>query len=151
MVTPREMRQFAADCLRWSDQIDNAGHRDLNDPDREELDQHGSSRRTSLGSWRPTGGARPSEQARLRTLRRFSPPGSLARSLSLSPPVPLTIRPLPRAIWMPRALRPAAITRNHSAPPSPRSPGDVAALASKLLASSLVGSCIRRCPDRMTR
>lgn len=29
MVTPREMRQFAADCLRWSDQIDNAGHRDL--------------------------------------------------------------------------------------------------------------------------
>jgi hypothetical protein len=29
MVTPDEMRQFAAECLRWSDQTDNASHRDL--------------------------------------------------------------------------------------------------------------------------
>lgn len=29
MVTSQEMRIFAADCLRWSDQTDNPGHRDL--------------------------------------------------------------------------------------------------------------------------
>ena len=29
MVTPDEMRLFAVDCLRWSDQTDNASHRDL--------------------------------------------------------------------------------------------------------------------------
>ena len=29
MVTPEEMRVFAADCLRWSDQTDNPSHRDL--------------------------------------------------------------------------------------------------------------------------
>ena len=29
MVTPEEMRLFAADCLRWSDQTDNPSHRDL--------------------------------------------------------------------------------------------------------------------------
>lgn len=29
MVTPQEMRLFAAECLRWSDQADNASHRDL--------------------------------------------------------------------------------------------------------------------------
>ena len=29
MVTPQEMRQFAAECMRWSDQIDNASHREL--------------------------------------------------------------------------------------------------------------------------
>ena len=29
MVTPDEMRQFAAECLRWSDETDSASHRDL--------------------------------------------------------------------------------------------------------------------------
>ena len=29
MVTPEEMRLFAADCLRWSDQTANPSHRDL--------------------------------------------------------------------------------------------------------------------------
>ncbi len=29
MVTPDEMRIFAAECLRWSDQASNASHRDL--------------------------------------------------------------------------------------------------------------------------
>jgi hypothetical protein len=29
MVTPDEMRKFAAECLRWSDQTDNPSHRDL--------------------------------------------------------------------------------------------------------------------------
>lgn len=29
MVTPQEMRLFAAECLRWSDETDNAGQRDL--------------------------------------------------------------------------------------------------------------------------
>jgi hypothetical protein len=29
MVTPEEMRLFAADCLRWSHQTDNPSHRDL--------------------------------------------------------------------------------------------------------------------------
>jgi len=29
MVTPEEMREFAAECLRWSDRTDNASHRDL--------------------------------------------------------------------------------------------------------------------------
>ncbi|MEA2877730.1 MAG: hypothetical protein QOF14_2926 [Hyphomicrobiales bacterium] len=29
MVTPQEMRLFALDCLRWSDETDNASHRDL--------------------------------------------------------------------------------------------------------------------------
>jgi len=29
MVTPDEMRRFAAECLRWSDQTDNPSHRDL--------------------------------------------------------------------------------------------------------------------------
>jgi hypothetical protein len=29
MVTPDEMRQFAAECLRWSDKTHNASHRDL--------------------------------------------------------------------------------------------------------------------------
>jgi hypothetical protein len=29
MVTPQEMRQFAAECMRWSDQTDNASHREL--------------------------------------------------------------------------------------------------------------------------
>ena len=29
MVTPEEMRLFALECLRWSDQTDNASHRDL--------------------------------------------------------------------------------------------------------------------------
>jgi hypothetical protein len=29
MDTPEEMRLFAADCLRWSDQTDNPSHRDL--------------------------------------------------------------------------------------------------------------------------
>jgi hypothetical protein len=29
MVTPDEMRIFAAECLRWSDQAGNASHRDL--------------------------------------------------------------------------------------------------------------------------
>jgi hypothetical protein len=29
MVTPEEMRQFAAECVRWSDQAPNASQRDL--------------------------------------------------------------------------------------------------------------------------
>jgi hypothetical protein len=29
MVTPDEMRLFALECLRWSEETDNAGHRDL--------------------------------------------------------------------------------------------------------------------------
>ena len=29
MVRPKEMRQFAAQCLHWSDETDNASHRDL--------------------------------------------------------------------------------------------------------------------------
>ena len=29
MVTPHEMRQFASDCLRWSDDAPNASHREL--------------------------------------------------------------------------------------------------------------------------
>ena len=29
MVTPQEMRLFALECLRWSDETDNASHRDL--------------------------------------------------------------------------------------------------------------------------
>ena len=29
MVTPEEMRLFALDCLRWSDETDNASHRNL--------------------------------------------------------------------------------------------------------------------------
>jgi hypothetical protein len=29
MVTPEEMRLFALDCLRWSEETDNASHRDL--------------------------------------------------------------------------------------------------------------------------
>ncbi len=29
MVTPQEMRLFAVDCLRWSDETHNASHRDL--------------------------------------------------------------------------------------------------------------------------
>jgi hypothetical protein len=29
MVTPDAMRLFASECLRWSDQTDNASHRDL--------------------------------------------------------------------------------------------------------------------------
>jgi hypothetical protein len=29
MVTPQEMRLFALDCLRWSDETNNASHRDL--------------------------------------------------------------------------------------------------------------------------
>jgi len=29
MVTPDEMRRFAAECLRWSDQTNNPSHRDL--------------------------------------------------------------------------------------------------------------------------
>jgi hypothetical protein len=29
MVTPDEMRLFALECLRWSEQTDNASHRDL--------------------------------------------------------------------------------------------------------------------------
>jgi hypothetical protein len=28
-VTPQEMRLFAAECLRWSDEADNASHRQL--------------------------------------------------------------------------------------------------------------------------
>jgi hypothetical protein len=28
-VTPQEMRLFAAECLRWSDETDNASQRDL--------------------------------------------------------------------------------------------------------------------------
>ena len=29
MVTPRQMRQFAAECLRWADNAENASQRDL--------------------------------------------------------------------------------------------------------------------------
>jgi hypothetical protein len=29
MVTPQEMRLFALDCLRWSEETANASHRDL--------------------------------------------------------------------------------------------------------------------------
>jgi hypothetical protein len=29
MVTPDEMRLFAAECLHWADQADNPSHRDL--------------------------------------------------------------------------------------------------------------------------
>jgi hypothetical protein len=29
MVTPEEMRLFALECLRWSDEADSASHRDL--------------------------------------------------------------------------------------------------------------------------
>jgi hypothetical protein len=29
VVTPQEMRLFAADCIRWSDETPNASHRDL--------------------------------------------------------------------------------------------------------------------------
>ncbi|TMI99831.1 MAG: hypothetical protein E6G97_21375 [Alphaproteobacteria bacterium] len=29
MVTPEEMRLFALECLRWSDQTENPSHRDL--------------------------------------------------------------------------------------------------------------------------
>ena len=29
MVTSQEMRQFAAECMRWSDQTNNASHREL--------------------------------------------------------------------------------------------------------------------------
>jgi hypothetical protein len=29
MVTPDEMRLFALECLRWSEETDNASHRDL--------------------------------------------------------------------------------------------------------------------------
>ena len=29
MVTPQEMRLFALDCLRWSDETNNASQRDL--------------------------------------------------------------------------------------------------------------------------
>lgn len=29
MVTPQEMRLFALECLRWSDEAENAGQRDL--------------------------------------------------------------------------------------------------------------------------
>jgi len=29
MVTPQDMRLFAWDCLRWSDETHNASHRDL--------------------------------------------------------------------------------------------------------------------------
>jgi hypothetical protein len=29
MVTSQEMRLFALECLRWSDESDNASHRDL--------------------------------------------------------------------------------------------------------------------------
>ena len=29
MVTPQEMRLFALECLRWSDETDNPSHRDL--------------------------------------------------------------------------------------------------------------------------
>ena len=29
MVTSQEMRSFAGQCLRWSDETDNASHRDL--------------------------------------------------------------------------------------------------------------------------
>jgi hypothetical protein len=28
-VTSQEMRQFAAECMRWSDETDNASHREL--------------------------------------------------------------------------------------------------------------------------
>ncbi len=29
MVTPRQMRQFAAECLRWAEKAENASQRDL--------------------------------------------------------------------------------------------------------------------------
>jgi hypothetical protein len=29
MVRSQEMRQFAAECIRWSDETDNASHREL--------------------------------------------------------------------------------------------------------------------------
>ena len=29
VVTPQEMRLFASDCIRWSDETANASHRDL--------------------------------------------------------------------------------------------------------------------------
>ena len=29
MVTPQEMRQFAAECMRWAHQTSNPSHRDL--------------------------------------------------------------------------------------------------------------------------
>jgi len=29
MVTPQEMREFALECLRWSDETDNASQRDI--------------------------------------------------------------------------------------------------------------------------
>jgi hypothetical protein len=29
MVTPHEMREFALECLRWSDETDNASQRDI--------------------------------------------------------------------------------------------------------------------------
>lgn len=29
MVTPEEMRQFAAECMRWANETDNVSHRDL--------------------------------------------------------------------------------------------------------------------------
>jgi len=29
VVTPQEMRLFASDCIRWSDETHNASHRDL--------------------------------------------------------------------------------------------------------------------------
>lgn len=28
-ITPQEMRLFAAECLRWADETDNASHREL--------------------------------------------------------------------------------------------------------------------------
>lgn len=29
MITPRQMRQFAAECWRWADEAENASQRDL--------------------------------------------------------------------------------------------------------------------------
>ena len=29
MVTPQEMREFALECLRWSEETDNASQRDI--------------------------------------------------------------------------------------------------------------------------
>jgi hypothetical protein len=29
MVTPQEMREFALECLRWSDETDNASQREI--------------------------------------------------------------------------------------------------------------------------
>ena len=29
MVTPREMREFALECLRWSDETENASQREI--------------------------------------------------------------------------------------------------------------------------